>query len=38
MFAKALETGVITADEEQKLQHADKLRLAAIHVNDFETL
>lgn len=38
LFAKALETGVITADEEQKLQHADKLRLAAINVNDFEAL
>lgn len=38
LFEKALAAGVIGDDEHQKLQHADKLRLAAINVNDFEAL
>ncbi|MFB2733190.1 acyl-CoA dehydrogenase [Shewanella mangrovisoli] len=38
LFAKALEQGTVTEDEHQKLLHADKLRLAAINVNDFEAL
>uniref|UniRef100_Q0HVE0 Acyl-coenzyme A dehydrogenase n=1 Tax=Shewanella sp. (strain MR-7) TaxID=60481 RepID=Q0HVE0_SHESR len=38
LFAKALEQGTVTQDEHQKLLHADKLRLAAINVNDFEAL
>lgn len=38
LFAKALEQGTISNDEHQTLLHADKLRLAAINVNDFEAL
>ncbi|MCH1931030.1 acyl-CoA dehydrogenase [Shewanella sp. A25] len=38
LFEKALEAGVITSDEHQKLVESDKLRLAAINVNDFEAL
>ena len=38
LFAKALERGTINSEEHQTLLHADKLRLAAINVNDFEAL
>lgn len=38
LFAKALEQGTINSEEHQTLLHADKLRLAAINVNDFEAL